>query len=313
MQDCTDNILCPETTTTTTTTTVPPSGEDSGGILSGAVELAGEVANTADATVQGAAILTAVAIQDPGFVAGEAVDAAIDATIGDPIERLNQAAEAMAGSAFGDLAAHGLTLQEPSQIVLAGLGMPLHLLAGYVAFGTIVATVLAVLVTPRRTLGSRVIWASEAYIKYLLISSFGVVIGVGLIQASQEIMSIAIDLSLPETIDTSGVNIYTGALASVVVPITKVSFQFQSFFVAALIATWPIAAAISILRSFRHLLPVITALLVANAVWPPLAALAIGQAFAALPDVSDATWWTAAAFACAPICNFIALTARNQS
>ncbi|MFV0524528.1 MAG: hypothetical protein ACK5RL_08525 [Acidimicrobiales bacterium] len=259
----------------------------------------------------------------PGGAIGEAIDSTIDnavdgvvgaagdVVVGPAITVLNEAGAALAGTVFGDLADDLALIGQPTTIVLGGFEVAVHLLAGYVAFAVIATTLLAAIITPGRRMGQRVGWTAVASTKYVLVSTFGVVAGTTAIEASRFLTLEAIDLGLTGGVDTSEANLYTGAVAAVIVPLVGVAFEFQAFLVAALIAFWPLAAAVAITRTFRHALPVLTALITANVLWPPLAALAVGKAFTALPDVGAATWWCLAAITTAPLVNLIALSARS--
>lgn len=245
-------------------------------------------------------------------VAADAAGTAAGAVLSGPLGVLNQAAEEMAGTAFGDLSATLAEQQTAQTIQLGPFSSTLHVAAGFVAFAAVATTLLIALVMPHRRFGERVLWAGGALVRFALISAFGVTIAVTAVDASNQLAGDALVYALPDgEIDTSGANIYTGALAGIVVPVVGVLFDFQRWLMAVFIMFWPLAAAISITRSFRHALPIMTAMIAANVVWPPLAGLAVGKSLAALPDISAATWWAVGAVAVAFITNLFALAARS--
>ena len=244
-----------------------------------------------------------------GAVAGEAVGV----VLGGPLGVLDQAADDMAGTAFGDLAATSTEVGEPTLVEVGPMQAGVHVFAGLIAFAAIATTLLLSIITPWRRFGDRLLWAGGATARFLLVSAFGITVAVAGIEASQELTDQAMAMAAPEEIDTSEANVYTGALASVVVPVVGVLFDFQGWVLGVFVMLWPLAAAISITRTFRHALPIMTALIAANVAWPPLAALAIGESLASLPDISAATWWAVGAVGVAIITNLIALAARSST
>ncbi len=264
---------------------------------------------------------------DSGSFADKAVDAAQDAAgsavdvgtkpvrdvAGVGFDQLNQAGSEMAGTTFGDLAASTLNFSDPEGIVLGPFTWSIQVLAGFVGFATIALVAAALMFSPRRKLGARLGYLSEAVVKYLIISAVGVTIGVFLVEGSGDLTTTAVETSLPSDINTDGANVWSSALAVVVVPIVGVAFEFQRFFVGILIAFWPLAAAISMSKAYKHALPICSALLVANVIWPPISALFIGNAFAALPNVAKASWLCVGAVGFAIVFNVLSLAARSTS
>ena len=256
-----------------------------------------------------------------GVVAGEAADAAgavageaVDAATAGPMLVLDQAAEDMAGTAFGDMADTLTEVAQPDLLALGPFQASIHVAAGLVAFAAIATTLIAVILTPRRRFGARLWWASGAMARFVIVAAFGVSIAVAAVDLSNELAGGALELVVPDDgFDTSEANLYTGALATVIVPLVGVMFDFQGWLLGVFIMFWPLAAAVSITRSFRHALPIMSALIAANVIWPPLAALAIGKSLTALPDISAATWWAAGAVAVAVFTNLFALAARSTT
>ncbi|MEM9892943.1 MAG: hypothetical protein AAF962_18920 [Actinomycetota bacterium] len=272
-------------------------------VLEGAETVAGAPGDVVEGGID-------VATSDPVDLA---TDVAGDVVFGPGISALNEAGADLAGTAFGDLADTLAFAGAPVGLALGGIEVSIHIIAAHVAFAIIATTVLFAMLVPRRKLSARLGWLSAATIRYVLIASFGVVVGLFAIEASGELTGLAVEATVGEDgPDVSGANLYTGAVAAVVIPLVKVALEFQQFLVAILIAVWPLAAAVSISRTFRHLLPIVTALIAANVLWPPIAALALGKSFTALPDVGAATWWALAALVVAVAFNGVALAARSS-
>ena len=317
-----------ETTTTTTTSTSADGGscdqsdltcQQPNNNTNNTDDTTGDTADTADdGGVGDVADSVGDAVTAPakvgGDVAGVVAGEAVDAVTAGPMLVLDQAAQDMAGTAFGDMAETLNDASEPDFFSLGPIQTSIHVASGLVAFAAIATTLLVAVIVPWRRYGTRLWWATGATARFLLISAFGVSIAVAAVDLSHELTGESIQFAIPDDgIDTSEANLYTGALASIIVPLVGVMFDFQAWLLGVFIMFWPLAAAISITRSFRHALPIMTALIAANVIWPPLAALAIAKSLTALPDISAATWWAAAAVAVAVITNLFALAARSNT
>lgn len=244
---------------------------------------------------------------------GAGIDAAGDVATGSVDILLSKAASEMAGTAFGDLASTMASAGQPTILSIGSLNTQLHLAAGFIAFGATVTTLLVAMMMPHRRLGKRLSWTVGALARFFLVSAFGVTVAVAAIDLSNELTLKALHHTVGTEIDTSEANVFSGALATIAVPVVGVMYSFQAWLVGIFVMFWPITAAISITRSFRHALPVMTAAIAANVIWPPLSALAIGKSLSALPNIGAATWWALAAVAIAFITNMFAFAARSPS
>ncbi len=293
----------------TTSTTAPDTTTTSGPSTTAADQL--------QSCAQTDSVCTSTTVADEATEQGDGIADTFARLAGvetlNPVEVLNKAAGEMANTAFGDLATD-MSLAGQSQILVVGPFRPsVQLAAGLFAFAATATTLLAALITPRARMGARLWWASGGMAKFLLISGFGVTLAVAAVDASNQLTGEAIKYGLADELDTSQANLYSGALASVTVPIVGVMFDFQAWILGLFIVFWPLAAAISITRSFRHALPIMTALIIANVVWPPLSALALAKALSALPNVVAATWWAMVAVGISFFVNVFALAARSKA
>ena len=237
---------------------------------------------------------------------GRAIDGILS-----PIDSLNEASAELANTAFQGLAETGIDLTNQNQIELGPFSVTLSIVAGFVAFAAILVSIVVIAVSPFTKTRERFAHLGGGTLKFLVISSVGTAIGVAMAEGSARLTAEAVALTLPETIDTTGANLYDSGLAVIAVPLVGVSFKFQAFLVAALIAAWPLAAAVSIVKAYEKVLNVVTALFVVNIVWPPMGAAIVGQAFSVLPDVASASWWCVGVPIMAVIANGVAVAAAK--
>ncbi len=242
-------------------------------------------------------------------VEGEETDAVVFAGSEEAIEALEEVGAELAGTAFGDLAERTTEVGQPIELDVGGLEASLNAVAAVIVF----MAVAAGLITAIARRGRNLYGLSVSVSRYLLISAIGVVAALVAAELSNEITSAAVVVNLPGEIDTTETHLYSGALASLMVPALTVAFDFQPFMIAVLIATWPLTAAVGLLPSYRSAPNIIGGLLAANLLWPPFAALCVGRAFGEFPDVTAATWWTVIALVIAAVFNVVSLAATGSN
>ncbi len=237
------------------------------------------------------------------------VDAVVFAGPDEAIEALEEVGAELAGTAFGELAERTTEVGQPVEFDVGGLEASLNAVAAVIVFMAVAAGLIAAIVRRGRNLYG----LSVSVSRYLLISAIGVVAALVAAELSNEITSAAVVVNLPGEIDTTETHLYSGALASLMVPALTVAFDFQPFMIALLIATWPLTAAVGLLPSYRSAPNIIGGLLAANLLWPPFAALCVGRAFGEFPDVTAATWWTVVALVIAAVFNVVSLAATGSN
>lgn len=271
-----------------------PAGANTGAAGSTTVDAtAGTTAGAADA--------------EAGASSGDAVPVGIGPSA-EAIEALDQNGAALAETVFTDLSERTTELGQPVEIDIGGLETSLNTVAGLVVF---VAASIGLVVAMTRG-GRNLRRLSGSVSRYMIVSLLGVVGALAAAELANEMTLRAVAVAIPEVIDTSGTHLYSGGFASLIVPLLIMVLDFQPLVVGALIGLWPLAAALSLFESYRSAMAVTGALLAANIVWPPFAALCIGKAFASLPDVALATWWTMGVLALAVLMNVIALAAVSH-
>ncbi len=215
----------------------------------------------------------------------------------------------LAGTAFGDLAERTTEVGQPVELDVGGVEASLNAVAAVIVFMAVAAGLIAAILRRGRNLYG----LSVSVSRYLLISAIGVVAALMATEVSNQITSAAVVVNIPAEIDTTETHLYSGALASLMVPALTVAFDFQPFMIAILIATWPLTAAIGLLPSYRSAPTVVGGLMAANLLWPPFAALCVGRAFGEFPDVTAATWWTVVALVIAAVFNVASLAATGNN
>lgn len=227
----------------------------------------------------------------------------------DAIEALEEAGAELAGTAFGDLAERTTEVGQPVELDVGGLEASLNVVAAAIVFMAVATGLVAAIIRRGRNLYGLSVTVS----RYLLISAVGVAAALIATEVSNEIASAAVVANLPGEVDTTESHLYSGALASLMVPALTVAFDFQPFMVAILIATWPMTAALGLMPAYRSAPNVVGGLIAANLLWPPFAALCVGRAFGEFPDVTAATWWTVIALVVAAVFNVVALAATGTN
>lgn len=218
-------------------------------------------------------------------------------------------ADEQATEAFTSLAEAQVSIAEPAAVE-TGLGLfPLSAVAGVVALISISVALLAVM-TPLGRL-SKVRAVASGAVNYLLVSLVGVAAALALVEASRWLTaeSVALNYGVPTV---EGATVWTAGLAATVAPAIPVMFKAGAVLVGVLIAALPLAAALTARPGWSAALSSVGAVLVANIIWPPLAAVCVAQAFSALPDGGAAAWWLIAALITIPLAHLLTLRSARH-
>ena len=236
---------------------------------------------------------------DDGTTTDDTTDDDTTTGLGIGTAYLDEQAAKSSEEAAQSLAERISAVGEPTELDVGGLEAPMNAAAAaLVAVGMSIA-VIAIGVRNWRA-GWRI---PTRFLRYALVSLFAVSASLGLWEL---VVQLSAGLAvIPEEISLAG-DIWSGPFAGVTLPAAEVLLDIQPYVVGALIASLPLAAAISMFGPYSRLVWIVAALVVANIIWLPFFVIFISRLLVST-DAAYAGWWALAACICAVGTNSLAL------